>query len=84
MMLSELTATMYSAPMFTFVPTVVRVKGSAAQIRNTLATEMIGASMKGIRSAPVGMMISFVINLTTSARFWKMPQGPTRLGPMRS
>src|SRR4249919_3920714 len=46
-------------------------------------TEMTGARMNTARSAPFGMMSSLRASLMPSARVWRMPNGPTRLGPTR-
>jgi len=45
---------------------------------------MIGARMNIPRSANAGLKSSLPIILNASAMLWKMPCGPTRLGPCRS
>ncbi len=45
---------------------------------------MIGASVKMTGSASAGRKSSLPIILKASATLWKMPCGPTRLGPWRS
>src|SRR5512134_124589 len=43
-----------------------------------------GASLKRNRSAFAGMMSSLRTSFTPSARNWRIPRGPTRLGPIRA
>ena len=45
--------------------------------------EMIGARTKTGLSAAFGMMSSFSVSLTPSARLCSRPNGPSRFGPMR-
>jgi hypothetical protein len=44
---------------------------------------MIGAAVKTHLSARVGVMSSFNISFTASAIGWRIPCGPTRIGPRR-
>ena len=45
--------------------------------------EMIGATVKTHLSARTGVMSSLIISFTASATGWRIPYGPTRIGPSR-
>jgi hypothetical protein len=48
------------------------------------AIASIGARTKNARDAPAGSVSSLSRFLSPSAAGWRSPQGPTRLGPLRS
>src|SRR5215216_8028378 len=77
-------AMIYSAPMFKSTPSMVGARGTTAHRINTDIIESIGAMLYTTLSAPPGVVSSLMISLMMSANGWIKPNGPTRLGPMRS
>src|SRR5512147_2400155 len=58
--------------------------GTTTKAANEPTKTRYGASLKRNRSAFAGMMSSLRTSFTPSARNWRMPLGPTRLGPIRA
>ena len=58
--------------------------GMTAQADIASTTETSGASTNTPLLALAGMIGSLSMNLKKSANGWRMPQGPTTLGPRRN
>ncbi len=58
--------------------------GITAQPSSASEKVMTGASRNMTLFARVGMMVSFTMSLSPSAKAWNSPNGPTTLGPRRS
>src|SRR5512134_423165 len=59
-------------------------KGTTTKAAKEPTKTKYGASLKRSRSAFAGMMSSLRTSFTPSARNWRIPRGPTRLGPIRA
>src|SRR5512139_2213773 len=59
-------------------------KGTTTKAAKEPTKTRYGASLKRNRSAFAGMMSSLRTSFTPSARNWRIPLGPTRLGPIRA
>ena len=57
-------------------------KGTTASIKIAGASITIGAARNTILSAAAGVISSLKMSFNTSAKGWKVPKGPHRLGPI--
>ncbi len=59
-------------------------KGMTAKAISAGTSTMIGAAVNTALSTRTGVMSSFRKSFSTSAIGWRMPCGPTRIGPRRT
>ena len=79
----EVTARIYSTPTFRLAKAVSLAKGTTASINITGASMTTGTMKNTARSAVPGVRSSLKTSLSRSAKGWKRPKGPHRLGPSR-
>src|SRR3990167_7347803 len=77
-MMNGLTVTPYSSI------SMLGPYGTTAMPMKAGMSEMMGAIEKSSQFAPDGIMSSLKNSLMPSAIGWRMPYGPTSIGPMRS